>query len=136
MRSIREGKSRVTRFTLIPICERSCWIMVSICSRDLLPALVMTVNSTRFPEESRKVPPSSRNPAWASSVSDRGCFFLQAVEVFGVKSVDQMNFAATEAQQFNVAIPLNIEPNRIEIGQRLSLFVLFPVIRIPAEDRK
>src|SRR5207249_3921001 len=71
--------------------------------------------------------------ARASIVSDRGCFFLQAVEVFGVKSVDQMNFAATEAKQFNVAIPLNIEPNRIEIGQRLSLFVLFPVIRIPAE---
>src|SRR5712692_6084731 len=39
--------------------------MVSICSRDLFPALVMTVNSTPLSEESRKVPLSSRNPACA-----------------------------------------------------------------------
>src|ERR1700720_1194016 len=43
--------------------------MVTICSRDLLPALVMTVNSTRFAEESSKIPPSSRNPACASNRS-------------------------------------------------------------------
>src|SRR6476661_2259266 len=39
--------------------------MVAICSRDLFPALVITVNSTRFPEESCKAPPSSRNPTCA-----------------------------------------------------------------------
>src|SRR5713226_4352950 len=44
-----------------------------------------------------------------------------------------MNLTAAEPQQFNVAVPLNIEPNRIKIGQRLSFLVFFPVIRIPAE---
>src|SRR5439155_21687602 len=39
--------------------------MATICSRDLFPELVMTVNSTRFPEESRSVLPSRRKPAWA-----------------------------------------------------------------------
>src|SRR6266446_2816649 len=38
--------------------------MATICSRDLFPELVMTVNSTRFPEESRRVEPSNRKPAW------------------------------------------------------------------------
>src|SRR5260370_21231013 len=40
--------------------------MAPICSRDLFPELVMTVNSTRFPEESRRVSPSSRKPDRAS----------------------------------------------------------------------
>src|SRR5882724_7744170 len=71
--------------------------------------------------------------ARASIVSDPRRFFLQTVEVFGVKSVDQMNFATTEAKQFDVAIPLNIETNGIKIGERLSRLVFFPVIRIPAE---
>src|SRR5216684_3879606 len=71
--------------------------------------------------------------ARASVVSNCGRFFLQSIEVFSVKSIDQMNFTTTEAEQFNVAIPLNIEPNGIKIGERLSLFVFFPVIRIPAE---
>src|SRR5438309_9463821 len=39
--------------------------MATICSRDLFPELVMTVNSTRFPEESRSMLPSRRKPAWA-----------------------------------------------------------------------
>src|SRR5712691_10958574 len=43
--------------------------MATICSRDLFPELVMTVNSTRFPEESRSVSPSRRKPAWASTRS-------------------------------------------------------------------
>src|SRR6266436_10218328 len=43
--------------------------MATICSRDLFPELVMTVNSTRFPEESRSVSPSRWKPAWASTRS-------------------------------------------------------------------
>src|SRR5437868_12655255 len=43
--------------------------MATISSRDLFPELVMTVNSTRFPEESRNVPPWSRKRAWASKRS-------------------------------------------------------------------
>src|SRR6266851_417576 len=39
--------------------------MATICSRDLFPELVMTVNSTRLPEESRRVLPARRKPAWA-----------------------------------------------------------------------
>src|SRR5690242_18362458 len=66
MRSIKEGKSRVTILTLMPICDRSCEIIVAICSRDLFPALVMSVNSTRFPVESSNALFSRRNPALAS----------------------------------------------------------------------
>ena len=61
------------------------------------------------------------------------CFFLQAVEVFRVQSVDQVNFAATEAQQLDVTIALNVEPNGIEIRQRLSLLVFFPIVRVPPQ---
>src|SRR5437773_11331754 len=61
------------------------------------------------------------------------CFFLQPVEVFGVQDVDQMNFTTAKAQQFNVAIALNIESNGIEIGQRLSFLVFFPVVRVSPE---
>src|SRR6266478_2631713 len=47
-----------------------------------------------------------------------------------------MNFTPAEAQQFDVAIALNVEANGIEIRQRLSFFVFFPVIRIsPQKDR-
>ena len=60
-------------------------------------------------------------------------FLLQAVEVFGVESVDQMNFTAAEAEEFDVAIALNIKANGIEIRQRLSFLVFFPVIRIAPE---
>src|SRR5258707_11582592 len=43
--------------------------MATICSRDLFPELVMTANSTRFPEASRRVEPSRRKPAWESKRS-------------------------------------------------------------------
>src|SRR4029077_9731523 len=35
-----------------------------------------------------------RIEARTSIMSDRGCFLLQTIEVFGVESVDQMNFTA------------------------------------------
>src|SRR5437016_12141752 len=44
-----------------------------------------------------------------------------------------MNFTAAKAQQFNIAIALNIESNGIEIGQRLSFRVCFPVVRVSPE---
>ena len=44
-----------------------------------------------------------------------------------------MNFTAAKAQQFNIAIALNIESNGIEIGQRLSFLVFFPVVRVSPE---
>src|SRR5207244_5670431 len=66
-------------------------------------------------------------------MSSRWRFLLQAVEVFSVQSVDQMNFTATKAQQFNVAIALNVEANGIQIGQRISILVFFPIIRVASQ---
>ena len=45
-----------------------------------------------------------------------------------------MNFAAAEAKHFDVAIALNVEANGIEIRQRLSFLVFFPVVRVAAEQ--
>src|SRR5882672_10441800 len=44
-----------------------------------------------------------------------------------------MNFAATEAEDFDVVIVLDVEANGIEIGQGLTFLIFFPVIRIAAE---
>src|SRR5947207_6033251 len=44
-----------------------------------------------------------------------------------------MNFTAAKTQQFNVAIALNIESNGIEIGQRFSILVFFPIISVSPE---
>src|SRR5438552_3507585 len=56
MRSIKDGKSRVTTLTLMPIFFRSCWIRTAIRSRYLFPALVMMENSTLLPSRSRRTP--------------------------------------------------------------------------------
>ena len=47
----------------------------------------------------------------------------QLVEVFAVERIDQVDFVALEAQHLDVAVGLNIELDRIEIGQLASLRV-------------
>ena len=54
----------------------------------------------------------------------------QLVEVLAVERVDQIDFAALEAQHFDVAIRLDIEPDRIQIRQLAPLLIGFPVIGI------
>jgi len=54
----------------------------------------------------------------------------QLVEILTVERVDQVQFAALEAQHLDVAIGLDVQPNRIQIWQFASLPVRFPVIGI------
>jgi len=48
-------------------------------------------------------------------MSGGGRFFLQTVERIGVERADQVNLTTAEAEQFDVAIALDIEANGIEI---------------------
>ena len=57
----------------------------------------------------------------------------QAVEVIAVDDVDQVKLAAFEAQHFDIAIGLNVEPDGIEIGQAVSLGIFFPVVGVAAQ---
>jgi len=66
-------------------------------------------------------------------MSGSGRFFLKTVEKIGIESIDKMNFAATEAKNFDVVIALNIEANGIEVRQRLAFLIFLPVIRIAPE---
>ena len=74
---------------------------------------------------------SSDGPASCASPRRTGG---QAVEVIAVDDVDQVEFAALEAQHLNVAIRLNVEPDGIEIGQAASLGIFFPVVGIAAQQ--
>ena len=71
MRSISEGKSSVTTFTLMPMPGRSCWIMVAMRSRYLLPALVTMENSTAWPSRSRSTSPCKWNPSCGKKLQCR-----------------------------------------------------------------
>src|SRR5258708_38621913 len=71
--------------------------------------------------------------AGAGVMGGSGRFFLKAVEEIGVESIDEMDFAATEAKNFDVVIALNVEANGIEIRKRLAFLIFFPVIRIAPE---
>src|SRR5258708_24709297 len=76
--------------------------MATICSRDLFPELVMTANSTRFPEESRRVPPSSRKPAWASRRSAPAESYFE----MGSEELNQKWFAGETGPKAGCACPL------------------------------
>src|SRR5713101_134532 len=65
--------------------------------------------------------------------SGSGRFFLKTVEKIGIESIDEMDFAATEAKNFDVVIALNVEANGIEVRQRLAFVIFLPVIRIAPE---
>ena len=58
---------------------------------------------------------------------------LRAREVFGINGIDQINFAAQEAQHLGVAILLNVETDGIEIRQGASLLVVLPVVWIAVQ---
>src|SRR5258708_38698092 len=60
-------------------------------------------------------------------------FLLEAVEEISVESIDEMDFAAAEAKNFDVVIALNVQANGIEVRQRLAILIFFPVIRIAPE---
>src|SRR5216683_860224 len=60
-------------------------------------------------------------------------FFLKTVEKVGIEGIDEMDFAATEAKNFDVVIALNVETNGIEVRQRLAFLIFLPVIRIAPE---
>src|SRR5216684_1463993 len=60
-------------------------------------------------------------------------FFLEAVEEIGIERIDEMDFAAAEAKNFDVMIALNVQANGIKIREGLALLILFPVIRIAPE---
>src|SRR5207302_1746070 len=122
--------------------------MATICSRDLFPELVMTVNSTRFPEESRSVLPSRRKPACASrrsAAADSYCgtgseavnekwYAVETVPKAG-RSRPPKTTRDRSARMIavDVAIALNIESNGIEIGQRFTILVFFPIISVSPE---
>src|SRR6266581_1809567 len=76
--------------------------MATICSRDLFPELVMTVNSTWFPEESRSVPPSTRKPAWASRRSAPAESYCGT----GSEELNQKWFAGETGPKAGCACPL------------------------------
>src|SRR5580698_2443718 len=68
MRSNTERNSSGTTCTEIPSSFRSCWIMVAICVRWLLEALVRIENFTGDPAESIKLPSGDQeNPAACKS---------------------------------------------------------------------
>src|SRR5260370_12858627 len=56
-------------------------------------------------------------------------FFLKRVEKVGIEGIDEMDFATTEAKNFDVVIALNVQANGIEVRQRLAILIFFPVIR-------
>src|SRR5260370_29190737 len=69
----------------------------------------------------------------AGVMGGSGRFFLKAVEEIGVERIDEMDFAGTEAKNFDVVIALNVEANGIEVRQRLAFLIFLPVIRIAPE---
>src|SRR5260370_9016357 len=73
--------------------------------------------------------------AGAGVMGGSGRFFLKAVEEIGVESIDEMDFAATEAKNFDVVIALSVTAKAIEVRQRLAFLIFLPVIRIaPGKD--
>src|SRR5260370_31636642 len=68
-------------------------------------------------------------------MSGSGRFFLKTVEKVSIESIDEMDFAATEAKNFDVVVALNVQANGIAARQRLAILIFLPVIRItPAKD--
>ena len=57
------------------------------------------------------------------------------VEIFGIERVDEMDFSAGQAQHFDVAVLLNIEPHRFDVRQRATGRIFFPVVRVPLQDQ-
>ena len=55
----------------------------------------------------------------AQIAGGRGHLFGDAIEVFRVNLVDEMNFSAQKAGEFDLAIGLNVDPDRIEVRQLL-----------------
>jgi len=53
-------------------------------------------------------------------VDELGRGRAQAIEVFGIETVDEVELSAFEAEQFDVAIGLNVEVDGIEVGQAAS----------------
>ncbi len=73
--------------------------------------------------------------AGASVVRGSGRFLLETVKEISIESIDEMDFAAAEAENFDVMIELNVEADGIEVRQRLAFLIFFPVIRIaPKKD--
>jgi hypothetical protein len=62
-----------------------------------------------------------------------GC---QLVEVLAVERIDQVDFSALEAQHLDIAVGLNVEPDRIEIRQLPSLRVRLPVVGIALQQQR
>src|SRR5438045_6948655 len=57
----------------------------------------------------------------------------EPVVKLGVDGIDEIKLAAAQAQDFDIAIRLNIEPDGVEIRKRAALRVLLPVVRIALE---
>ena len=64
---------------------------------------------------------------------ERGLLRDDFVEIFRVQRINEMNFSAQEAQDFDVAILLDIEADRINVGQLMSGGVVLPVVRVALE---
>ncbi len=62
-----------------------------------------------------------------------GIFLLQTNVGLGIEPVDQLQFTAAEAEQFDVSISLDVQVEPFEVGQRAALLIMFPVIRIAFE---
>ena len=57
-------------------------------------------------------------------------FFGKIFKIRGIEVVYQLNLTALEAQEFEVAVLLDVQSDRIQIRQPLAVRVLFPVVRI------
>ena len=58
----------------------------------------------------------------------------QLVEVFAVERIDEINLFALEAQHLDIPVRLNVELDRIQIGQLAPVLVFFPVIGISLQQ--
>jgi len=54
--------------------------------------------------------------------------------LLGIEAVDQLQFAAAKANEFNVAVALNVELDAVHIGQAGSLRIMLPVVGIFAKE--
>src|SRR5438309_7934358 len=71
MRSMSEGKSSVTTFTLMPSFPRSSCTMTAMRSLGLLPALVTMENSTALPPLSNNAPFCRRSEEHTSELQSQ-----------------------------------------------------------------
>ncbi len=64
----------------------------------------------------------------------RGKVGRQLVEILAVHRIDDLDLAAPEAQDFGVAVLLDVEPDGIEIGQLSSRVIFLPIVRVACQQ--